>query len=79
MTEQPKAPEHDELCDALLGYLDDHPNAMDTIEGIASWWIPRRDVPVEQVAAALRTLEARQLIERIGSEERPMFRVRRPR
>lgn len=81
MAEEPDGPEHEQLCDELLGYLQDHPNAMDTLEGIAGWWVPHHRVPVdlERVAQALRTLEARELIERTGSPERQLFRIRRGR
>jgi hypothetical protein len=71
--------EHDDpVCDDLLGYLREHPNAMDTLKGIADWWLPRHQVRVgvERVAQALETLEARGLIERIGDENRPLFRLR---
>jgi hypothetical protein len=70
--------EHDAICDELLGYLREHPNAMDTLEGIADWWLPRHRVrtEVERVAQALRTLEQRELIERIG-HDRPLYRLRR--
>jgi hypothetical protein len=76
----PDAAEHDALCDELLGYLREHPNAMDTLTGIAEWWLPqhRRRVDVERVAQALRTLEERELIERIGHDERALFRLRSP-
>ena len=69
---------HDPVCDELLGYLREHPNAMDTLKGIAEWWLPRHRVrvEVERVAQALQTLEARGLIERIGGEDRPLYRLR---
>jgi hypothetical protein len=81
VAEEQDGPAHDQLCDELLDYMRDHPNAMDTLEGIAGWWVPRHRVPVEleRVAHALRTLEARELIERAGNAERPLFRVRRTR
>ena len=72
-------PEHDEICEELLGYLWEHPDAMDTLTGIADWWLPRHRVRVlvERVAEALQTLEARGLIERIGNESGPLFRLRK--
>lgn len=70
--------ERDALCDAILGYLHEHPNAMDTLTGIADWWLARHrlHVVVERVAEALQTLESRGLIERIGNDTRPLFRLR---
>jgi hypothetical protein len=70
--------EVDSVCDELVGYLQAHPNAMDTLNGIADWWLPLHQVSigVERVAHALRTLESRGLIERVGSEDRPLFRLR---
>jgi hypothetical protein len=72
------ASERDALCDELLDYLRKHPNAMDTLTGIAEWWLPRgpRHVDVERVAQALRALEERGVIERIGQDERALFRLR---
>lgn len=73
-----ESPEHDAVCGELLEYLQAHPDAMDTLTGIADWWLPEGvHVGVERVAQALRTLEQRELIERVGSEDRPMFRLRR--
>ena len=70
--------ERDPVHDQLLEYLREHPRAMDTLKGIAEWWLPRHRVrvEVERVAEALRTLEARGLIERIGPEDSPLYRLR---
>ena len=58
----------------------ENPAAMDTLEGIAAWWLPRHEVRVglKQVARALEHLEADGVIERAGDPERPMFRLRVP-
>lgn len=52
-------------CDAILGYLAEHPNASDTLEGIAAWWIQqdRIRLGVERVARALEWLRERGLVE----------------
>jgi hypothetical protein len=55
-----------ELADAILNYLSEYPQAMDTLEGISEWWVMRAQVRVE-VDALLRIL--RELIERGGLEE----------
>ena len=48
---------HDDgVATAILGYLEEHPHGMDTLEGIAEWWIARQRVRVN-VAAVARVLE----------------------
>lgn len=41
----------------VLGYLDDHPTAMDTLDGIAEWWVLRQQIQTE-VHRVLRVLTA---------------------
>ena len=62
----------------VLDYLRQHPHAMDSLEGIVTWWLPRHEVRVgaELVARALETLEDEGVLERIGDAERPLFRLR---
>jgi len=47
-----------ELREAILGYLIQNPDAKDTLEGIARFWIPRQTTTalVESVALALQEL-----------------------
>ncbi len=42
----------------VLGYLDEHPTAMETLDGIAQWWINRQliDIEVHRVAETLAGL-----------------------
>ena len=52
-------PDKDASLRALvLGYLNDHPTAMDTLDGIAEWWILRQQIEIEvrRVSAVLATL-----------------------
>jgi len=46
----------DDVAAAILGYLEEHPHGMDTLEGIAEWWIARQRVRVQVVTVA-RVLE----------------------
>jgi hypothetical protein len=36
-----------QLRTLILGYLDDHPTAMDTLDGIAEWWVLRQQIETE--------------------------------
>jgi hypothetical protein len=62
-----------------MDYLVEHPNAMDTSEGIAEWWIMRRQikVEVEAVQRVLSQLTARGLLEKIGSGASARYRLKK--
>ena len=50
--------DEDEIRHAVLAYLHAHPQAADTLHGIANWWLPRQRyddscVRIEQVLAGL--------------------------
>jgi hypothetical protein len=63
----------------ILDYLSEHPHAMDSLEGIATWWLPRHEARAD-IGLVVRALEALQVqgwLERVGDAERPLFR-RRP-
>jgi hypothetical protein len=49
----------------VLGYLDDHPTAMDTLDGIAEWWVLRQHIEIEvrRVSRVLAALVADGLLE----------------
>lgn len=55
------------LCQGILHYLQDHPAAADSLEGIASWWLSPAEfsVTTEAVQAALDHLVAGHRIARI--------------
>lgn len=43
------------LADQIIRYLDKHPDAADSIEGIVNWWLPKQRYieSVDQVYKAL--------------------------
>ena len=60
--------DEEQVAQAILNYLDEHPSAMDTLPGIAEWWLQREQVRVtiEMLARVLtRLIESGQL-EEIG-------------
>lgn len=55
------------LCRGILHYLQDHPAAADSLEGIASWWLSPVEfsISAESVQAALDHLVAEHRVARI--------------
>ncbi len=52
--------EDDEVEKSVLAYLDGHPQAADTLQGIVNWWLPRQRYErdrqrIEQALGALVT------------------------
>ena len=51
-----------EIAEAILNYLDRYPDAADTAEGIATWWLPadwEMDVDTVRLALGLLLSERR--------------------
>ena len=67
----------DELAGLVLGYLRDHPDAADTLQGVAEWWIPRQQIRVDvmNLQRALGHLVARGLVEEVGSAGPVTYRL----
>jgi hypothetical protein len=63
----------------LLSYLREHPRAMDSLEGIAEWWLPRHRIRigVERVSRALEALAERGILERVVDGDRLLYRLAR--
>lgn len=61
-------PNDDFVRDLVLGYLDDHPTAMDTLDGIAEWWILRQQIEIEvrRVSRVLTTLVSDGVLEEVN-------------
>jgi Fe2+ or Zn2+ uptake regulation protein len=65
-----------DICRGILQYLHDHPEAADSLDGIASWWLPQsgQSVTLESVQAALAQLVAEHRIARIDlADGRTLF------
>ena len=67
------------IADAIRAYLSRHPDAADSEEGIAAWWMPAMDVETcaAEVAVALEQLHRGGLIERQSLPDgRVIYRAR---
>jgi len=55
----------DEIAQRILDYLEKHPDAGDTLEGTATWWVMQQQVyeSVELVRRSLERLKADGLIQ----------------
>ncbi|HEV8365497.1 MAG TPA: hypothetical protein VGQ52_18405 [Gemmatimonadaceae bacterium] len=62
----------------VLAYLDDHPTAMDTIDGIAEWWILRQniDIEVRRVSRVLAGLVTEGVLEELTQSGVRFYRRR---
>jgi hypothetical protein len=61
------APSHKrhEIAAAIQGYLGQHPDAKDAVEGIHRWWLPGDwQVDIDDVQAALIELQEQRLVRR---------------
>jgi hypothetical protein len=69
------------MSEAIRSYLAEHPGAMDTLEGIAGWWLMRQQirVDVERLERVLHRLVEAGVLETVGPRESPSFRLRRDR
>ncbi len=70
--------DEDGVAEAILGYIAEHPHAMDTVEGIAEWWLTRQAIRVNVVllTRVLHRLTERGLLEEIGSGEHRRYRLK---
>jgi hypothetical protein len=68
-----------DLYRAVLEYLRKNPDAMDTLDGIAEWWVMRQriDTTVSSLSRVLRRLVDDGLVEDIGPAEQPRYRLRK--
>jgi hypothetical protein len=70
--------DEEEVAEAILDYLKEHPHAMDTVEGIAGWWLMRQQIKVgvTMLVKVLRQLTDDGLLEEVDAGETPRYRLR---
>lgn len=68
----------EEIAALIMGYFEEHPQAMDTLEGIAEWWLMRKWVraEVEALSRVLRQLAERGLVEVSGGGQYQHYRLK---
>lgn len=69
------------VAQALLRYLQSHPDAADTLEGVVKWWLPRQRYldARERVEAALELLVQREMVEKLSGPSGVVYRCPRMR
>lgn len=68
-----------EIAEDIVRYLVQHPEAADTLEGIARWRLAQQNIErtVDETAAALRLLTERGLVDEIRTGAGPaVFRLK---
>lgn len=67
-----------EMAEAILEYLAEHPQAMDTLEGIAEWWLLRQQIRVNLTALqrVLRGLTDTGLLDEVNAAGRRLYRLK---
>jgi hypothetical protein len=72
----------DDVDREVLSYLEAHPNAADTLEGITAWWLEQRRIRhgVEIVSGAIERLIDRGAVEKLRrrDEGSTLFRLTIP-
>jgi DNA-binding transcriptional ArsR family regulator len=66
-----------QLAEAILQYLAEHPDAQDTAEGIASFWVMRQKVKeeVNDVLKVLRQLTKSGQVEEVRRGDHVLYRL----
>ncbi len=68
----------EEMANAIVEYLAKHPQASDTLEGVAEWWIMRQQVRAEvnRLKKVLHRLKESGVLEEIGEDDNPRYRLK---
>ena len=69
-----------DLGSAILAYLGERSQAMDTVEGIAEWWLLRQRVisAVQQVERVVQQLTSSGILETVEHGRTTLYRLRQP-
>ena len=69
-----------ELEQAIRLYLAEHPEAMDTTEGIAEWWLMRQRIRIdlEALVRVLSRMTGEGVLEQIGEGDLARYRLKPP-
>ena len=62
------------LEEMLLNYIDSNPQAADTAENIARWWLK---MPLRTVLPALNRLVDEGVVERLSMQDQVVYRVKK--
>jgi hypothetical protein len=66
-----------DVASEIQGYIESHPAAADTIEGVMQWWLPTGDASLDAVETALNRLVKQHILERVENKHGPViYRVR---
>ncbi len=70
--------DEEEVAEAIVEYLNEHPDAMDTLNGIAEWWLMRQQVrvAVTTLARALSRLTGIGVLEELGTDDNRRYRLK---
>lgn len=68
------------LASKILEYLQTHPRARDSLDGIAEWWLMENDIQrkTTEVKFALKELVSTGLVEEVGDGSCIQYQMRRP-
>ena len=78
MTDSQQDAEERRVARVIQNYLAHHPKAMDTLEGIAEWWIPREHVRanITIIEKVLADLIRQGTVEAFGTGKDMRYRLR---
>jgi hypothetical protein len=68
-----------QVAEAIMEYLSEHPHAMDSVEGVAAWWLSRDRQPANLAITrrALERLVSSGLLLKVGEGERARYGMRK--